>query len=77
MITVYISFLFRTIQQIKLKMLQIEQEEQTKNKFKTEVLQKCHTICCLHATATGGVYVYVYGLCNRWGNRVVTTYINS
>jgi len=52
-------------------MLQIEQEEQTKNKFKTEVLQKCHTICCLHATATRGVYVYVYGLCNRWGNRVV------
>ena len=43
----------------------------------TEVLQKCHTLFCLHATATRGVYVYVYGLCNRWDNRVVTTYINS
>jgi len=33
MITVYISFLIRIIQQIKLKMLQKEQEEQTMNKF--------------------------------------------
>ena len=40
------------------------------------VAKMSHFIC-LHATATRGVYVYVYGLCNRWDNRVVTTYINS